>query len=250
MAKYKGFLKILGTLDGINFYKTKHGYLVRMKGGPSGKRIATDPAFKRTRENMNQFGRASGAGALLRHTFRPFTAPLKDGSLPARVVSLMMKIKNCDQFAARGDRQVATGIATAEGKETLTGLNLNLHSDLDTILRKSYFVDVLQGRLQIPDLKPGTDLQFPPGATHVTLKGALGKIGFADKAYALYLTNFVNIAINGSPSDVDLRFPDSTIVDNRTNVFVLGIDFFQEVNGQQYALQNGDYNAAKIVQVW
>jgi hypothetical protein len=51
MAKSKGLLKIEGTLDGMTFYKSQDGYLVRTKGGVFAKRIANDAAFARTREN-------------------------------------------------------------------------------------------------------------------------------------------------------------------------------------------------------
>ena len=33
-------------------------FMVRQKGGVSGDKIATDPAFERTRENMAEFGSA------------------------------------------------------------------------------------------------------------------------------------------------------------------------------------------------
>ena len=40
--------------------------MARLKGGIDKKRIATDPAFQRTRENGAEFGRAGKGGKLLR----------------------------------------------------------------------------------------------------------------------------------------------------------------------------------------
>jgi hypothetical protein len=48
MGKSAGIIKIEGTLDGLTFYKSKDGYMVRTKGGVSKKRIMTNPAFART----------------------------------------------------------------------------------------------------------------------------------------------------------------------------------------------------------
>ena len=62
MARQKGILKIKGTIGDITFYKTKDGYLVKEKSAVEGNRIASDPAFQRTRENNSEFGRAGKAG--------------------------------------------------------------------------------------------------------------------------------------------------------------------------------------------
>jgi hypothetical protein len=51
MARQTGLIKIKGTLDNVNFYKSKDGDLARMKTSVDGTRIANDPAFERTREN-------------------------------------------------------------------------------------------------------------------------------------------------------------------------------------------------------
>ena len=52
MAKQQSFLKVAGTLDGLTFYKSVDGHLVRTKGGVSKGRIMNDPAYIRTRENI------------------------------------------------------------------------------------------------------------------------------------------------------------------------------------------------------
>lgn len=61
MAKQSGILPLEGTIGNISFFKTKDGFLARQKGGVSAQRIATDPAFARTRENMAEFTKAGKA---------------------------------------------------------------------------------------------------------------------------------------------------------------------------------------------
>ncbi|WP_240924871.1 hypothetical protein [Leeuwenhoekiella sp. ZYFB001] len=41
MAVLKGLIKIIGSLDGLTFYKGKNGYFIRTKGGISKSRIKT-----------------------------------------------------------------------------------------------------------------------------------------------------------------------------------------------------------------
>ena len=62
MARQKGIIKLKGTIGDITFYKTQDGHLAREKGGIDASRIASDPAFQRTRENGSEFGRAGKAG--------------------------------------------------------------------------------------------------------------------------------------------------------------------------------------------
>jgi hypothetical protein len=52
MARQKGIIKLKGTIGDITFYKTQDGHLAREKGGIDASRIASDPAFQRTRENV------------------------------------------------------------------------------------------------------------------------------------------------------------------------------------------------------
>jgi hypothetical protein len=71
MARQKGIIKLKGTIGDITFYKTQDGHLAREKGGIDASRIASDPAFQRTRENGSEFGRAGKAGKILRTALRP-----------------------------------------------------------------------------------------------------------------------------------------------------------------------------------
>jgi len=49
MATQKGILKIEGTMGGMTFYKKDGQYLVKEKSSISADKIASDPAFARTR---------------------------------------------------------------------------------------------------------------------------------------------------------------------------------------------------------
>jgi hypothetical protein len=62
MAQQKGIIPLQGTIGNITFYKSKDGFMAREKGSLDASRIATDPAFQRTRENGAEFGRAGKAG--------------------------------------------------------------------------------------------------------------------------------------------------------------------------------------------
>ncbi|MBO9154430.1 hypothetical protein ACFOTA_19610 [Chitinophaga sp. GCM10012297] len=65
MARQTGLIKLKGSIGNVTFYTTVAGDLARQKGGVDAERIATDPAFQRTRENGSEFGRAGLAAQFL-----------------------------------------------------------------------------------------------------------------------------------------------------------------------------------------
>jgi hypothetical protein len=69
MARQAGNLRIVGTIDGITFYKMKGEYYARTKSSLDRKRILRDPRFQRFRECSKVFGRASKLASQLYRLF-------------------------------------------------------------------------------------------------------------------------------------------------------------------------------------
>ncbi len=138
MAKLRSLIKLEGTLDGLTFYKTKDGYLVRTKGGVSKQRMATDPAYARTRENGAEFGHCAKMGKVLRKAMLTLLTDAKDGRTSSRIMQTLSKVKNTDETSVRGQRNVSIGLATLEGKALLKGFDFNTNAPLSTVLLADY----------------------------------------------------------------------------------------------------------------
>ena len=82
----------------------------------------------------------------------------------------------------------------------------------------------------------------------MTLKGAWAKIDFASGVTQVELTNPLNVPIDANPNNV-LLTPAGVPGGLGTDLHLLQIEFFQEVNGVQYSLKNGAYNALAIIEV-
>lgn len=249
MARSKGLLKIEGTMDGMTFYKSQDGNMVRTKGGVSKKRINNDKAFARTRENMAEFKESASAGKVFRNALRVLAATASDNRLASKVLKLMSQIKNLDTISARGSRLVGVGIVTPEGKALLKGMNFNPNSVLASVLYKPYAVDTATGKIDINGILPANDVAYPAGTTHLTFKGAWVKINFVTGISELSFTNTLNLAVDVVPTSVSLVPAAVPVLADSVSLYVLGIDFFQEVNGIQYSLKNGSYNALSIIEV-
>lgn len=248
MAKQKGIIKLDGTIGGITFYKSQDGYLAKEKSGVDGDRIKKDPAFERTRENGAEFGSSASSGKLLRDSIRTMMQNASDGRVTSRLTRLMTQIKNLDATSARGARTVGTGIAAPEAKALLKGFNFNDKAILGSILFNSYVVDAGTGIITLDALVPINEVSVVPGATHITLRGAWANIDFATGETDVQETNAVNLPIDATSTNVVLT-PAAAAVGAGTNVFLLMIEFFQEVNGNQYTLKNGAFNALSVVEV-
>jgi len=248
MARQNGILKIKGTIGGMTFYKSQDGDLVREKGGVDASRIANDPAFVRTRENGEEFGSAGTAGKLLRDALRPLMLNAADGRVTSRITQVMTDLLKLDTTSVRGKRTPAVGLAGAPGKALLKGFNFNISSILGSVLYKPFTVNTTTGVIVITGLVPLNDIAYPSGATHMAITGGFGNINFTTNAVDVKLSNVVNLAINGTATTVTLT-PTAVPAGTGIKVLLIKIEFFQLMNGVQYPLKNGSYNALAIVEV-
>ncbi|MBK8518447.1 MAG: hypothetical protein IPL55_19830 [Saprospiraceae bacterium] len=249
MARQGGLLKVVGKLDDLSFYKSADGFLVRTKGGVSADRINSDPTFQRTRENNAEFGMSAAAGKLLRTSVRNLMMTASDNRVTARLTRLMTDVKNLDAANDRGERHVHEGFDLPEGKAVLKGFNFNDRAILSGILFKAYALNTTSGALDITGLVPAMDIVSAPGATHVNIKAGWSKVDFATGEFETVISNAVNLPINGTSGNVALTQAVAPTLASGINVFTLQIEFYQEVNGNQYSLKNGGYNALAVIDV-
>lgn len=248
MARQSGLIKIKGTLDNVNFYKTKDGDLARMKTSVDANRIKNDPAFERTRENNAEFGTSAKAGKIVRDTARPLAMTASDPKLVSRFTQLMTKIKNMDSTSARGERNIVQGLLDPAARELLKGFDFNKEAVLSSILFKPYTVNAATGEIVINNIIPQNDIAIPQGASHISMTAGFMGVDFATGEQELQLSNVVNLPINMISSTVTLT-PAAVPAVVGLGMILLRLEFFQEVNGNQYTLKNGAYNALRVVEV-
>ncbi|MDU8885493.1 hypothetical protein RXV94_04915 [Yeosuana sp. MJ-SS3] len=248
MAKLKSIIKIEGTLDDLTFYKGKEGYLVKTKGGVSANRIKNDPSFARTRENGTEFGNAATSGKELRRAILDLLTDAKDDRVTSRLTQVMSRVKNADTISPRGQRNVAVGITTPQGKLSLIGFNFNIDAILSAVLLTDYTLNATTGEVEIIDFIPDQNLSKPEGATHLSLTSGFLNLDFASGDHDLITSPVVNLPIDNTTSTVTLT-PPSVPTGSGNSFYFLKIAFYQEVNSIQYALNNGAYNALQLLDI-
>lgn len=248
MAKVKSLFNVEGTLGEVTFYKDQDGYKIRTKNGVSKERIMNDPAYARTRENLSEFGNAATSGKMLRRSIVSLMNDAKDNRVTSRLTQVMSKVKNEDLTSARGQRNVAIGILTPQGKTWLKGFNFNKRAILDSVLQTSYTLNPATGEVTIADLVPIQQLEIPEGATHVEFSSGFLNLDFITGDKDLQVSNLVNVPIDATISTVTLT-PVAVPGGIGQNFYFLKVAFYQEVNAVQYPLNNGAFNALQILEV-
>jgi hypothetical protein len=248
MAKSSGIIKIEGTVEDLTFYKKDGKNFVRKKGGIPKERIANDPNFVRTRENNNEFSHSGSSGKILKLAIGSMVFNAKDSKLSSRLLQLMSKIKNLDVVSTRGNRQVAIGLGTVEGKLLLKGFDFNANAPLKSVFFAPYNLDTTTGVFTITDFIPLEQLMFPQGATHISLQSAVVHVDFATLESEVAVSNIISLPLNLTMSTSVLT-PSNVPTGTGVHLFLLMISFYQEVNGVQYSLRNEEYNVLNIVDV-
>lgn len=248
MARQKGIIKLKGTIGDITFYKSKDGYIAREKNDIDAKRIATDPAFQRTRENGAEFGRAGKAGKILRTALRSLLTNSSDSKMVGRLTQQMVKVIQADQTSLRGLRNVIDGEA-----ELLAGFEFNINGKLGTSLFAPYVgaIDRVSGAITI-DIDPFVPMNMiaaPGGSTHFKIISAGAEIDFETEAFVEAHSETAILAWDATAT-VAINLANAVTPDSTKPLFLaLGVEYYQEVNGQMYPLKNGAYNPLALVKV-
>lgn len=263
-AKQKGFIKLKGSLGGLTFYQSGGDDVVKTTGGPSREKILNDPAHKRTRENMREFGAAAQVAKAFRLGFVLFLKTMADRYIVSRLTGLMKRVAT-NGTGRRGER----AFNILANKDTIKGFEFNKNLPLGSIFFAPFssVVSATRGKvtLTIPDFNTDSFLNPPEGATHFSLALAIGSISnyaYVNPGLGYEPTNpehngkgataiSAEIPLSGavgSSTILEADLGNAVVFPNTVAVPVaLGVVFYQEINGEFYELAAG--NAMQVIDV-
>lgn len=242
MAKQTGAMQLEGTLGNFTFYKTKDGYIARLKN--ESKEITND----RTKENMSEFARAASGAKLIRKTFATIMSDIKDFYFARRLNSEMARVVKADTVSPRGFRNIADGDI-----ELLQGLDVNTDMPLASAFKAPFVasIDRVSGLMKVdfPALITSSLLAKPEGVSHfrLTIAGALIDFNTGDHLVAQMAGEHLLMSKDGvTAASLEVQLPPASTA---SLILALGVSFYQEVNGQFYLIGDGFYNAVAFVAV-
>lgn len=260
MGKQKSFIKLLGSLGGLTFYENNGQALVRTTGGISDERIKKSPEFKRTRENMAEFGGSASIGKSLRMGHITAIKQMADNTIVGRIVGIMKRVNSLGS-GARGKRS----FEFVPNAELLAGFEFNDGLPLGSIFYAPNVSTTLNVNrdlvtLVVEDFDTDSYVNAPQGASHfqiVLSVGVLSDFVYVGNGYEAVnpglnetsgITFSSETALGGMVGSdlvltVDLGI-GSAIPNTAAVVIAVGIVFSQEVNGSYYQLASD--NAMRI----
>lgn len=248
MPKNISLFKIKGQIDGLSFYPTVNGHIVRRAGGIEKNRIMNDPNFARTRENMNEFSTVAAANKLLRNSFGYVVEQYRDRKAQQRLTTLLYKILKLDMVSARGERSPVVSLNDDQAKVLLKGFNFNEKALLESVLREGYVLDKAENKLVLTGLVPGQQFKFPPAATDFKISLTESILDFTTQQYLTHQSNILTGKVTDASISGELSF-SSTLDGEGVKFYLVAIEFLQEVNGILYPLNNGMYNVVTVIDV-
>ncbi|MEZ5001436.1 MAG: hypothetical protein R2730_00250 [Chitinophagales bacterium] len=267
MARQKGPLKYVGTLGDIRHFKIKgnEGYFAGLVGGPTAEQIATDPAFQRTRENMNEFSGCAMAGKSVRVGLASLMKNMADSQVTGRLTAIMKKINLEDGSEARGKRAV---LITAV-PNYLKGFDFNRFTSFNGAFNAPFTITPSASRdsstLDVLAFNPLNYLNIPAGATHFRIINGISVISdfefnTTSKVYepkeatlnemkAVEYSGYLPVDQVTSTLSLVATLPGTpTMTTDVMVINVIGIEFYQEVNSNYYVFAQG--NAMKISEIF
>lgn len=248
MAKQKGVIKLIGTIDDFTFVRTRDGFIAKQKTSLTAARLATDPAFVRTRENGAEFARAGKASKLLRTVFRPQMLNARDRSAATRLTREMMRVVKSDAVNARGMRNAV------EGEKTLLGgFDFNENASLASTLYALYSSAINratgEATVTVQPFIPLNEMEAPIGATHFRIVAAAAGVDFIGGNFERNAASSGILLIDEKPTEL-LNLTCKLTANITTALFlVMGVEFYQQVNGAPYPLKSGIFNALTIINI-
>lgn len=244
MATQTGILGLQGTVGGLVFAKDGS---VRQKPASNKAAFNSAASLARTRENASEFGRAASAGKLLRDSLRVLIAAASDSKMVSRLTQTMRTIIGMDEANDRGERAI-----DKDNIGALLGFNFNLGAGIGQALFFQYTVAAAGAdvTMSIPALNPVTDVVAPQGATHFELLYGAASLNFETGSYqvATVAAPLGIIALNSAAlanKALVASFPVAPTTDEVV-VGVVGINYYQQLNGKNYPLNNNATNPLAI----
>jgi len=247
MAIQNSIIKLRGSIDDLVFLETKNGHKVRKKAKAVSKEIiAADPRYARLRENMSEFSGAVSATRLLRAAVKEAMHDCTDNRIFNRLTKAMFAVLVTDPVSERGQRNVMKGDLSL-----LKEFSFNNTAILSAIFKAdiSTGIDRAAGKLtvNIPAFIPADNIVSPAGATHCRFHSAGTEVNFDNGQYVSKLVESAAIAVGDNLATAAIHFQHQLTAGSANPLFLLlGIRFYQEVNGKLYPLKNKAFNALLV----
>jgi hypothetical protein len=172
----------------------------------------------------------------------------KDRRVVSRLTTAMVKVIQSDATSVRGERNVLDGEV-----ELLQGFDFNRNAPLGTTLFAPYTATINRvagtSEISLSPFIPANEINAPSGTTHLTIVSAGVEVDFEGETFVQQTSDSGMMPWDNTASSAVTMTHTLTANSSHPIFVLLGVQFYQEVNGTKYPLKNGAYNSLSLVKV-
>lgn len=230
MAKNQSIVRLSGSIDGVTYVETKTGKQSRSRSSLNKAKMDANPKFRKIRMIQKELTGYSKYGALFRLGIRPELRKVKSFRGVQRLNKRMVFIKNNDVTNRLGQRNVATGLLTVEGRNCMKNFDFYGMTTVSALVQPSFVVDLSTGTARITGFDVARDLIAPENCTHVSFKSVMIGLDFDLGVESTTRSPVFTMPLDAPAADLVLQ--TATLPTVSANVFYLvQILFYEEISG-------------------
>jgi len=230
MAKNQSIVRLSGSIDGVTYVETKTGKQSRSRSSLNKAKMDANPKFRKIRMIQRELTGYSRYGALLRLGIRSELRRVKSFRGVQRLNKRMVFIKNNDVTNRLGQRNVATGLLTVEGRNYMKNFDFYGMTTVSGLLQRSFDLDLSVGEARIADFDVARDLIAPANCSHVAFKSVMIGLDFDLGVESTTRSGVFTMPLDAPVADLILK--TVTLPTVTANVFYLvQILFYEEISG-------------------
>jgi hypothetical protein len=163
-----------------------------------------------------------------------------------RVMKAMLRGVKADVTNIRGERRVSYGDPLC-----VKNFDFNVNGKLGTTLLAPFTTSINRttgvASISVPPFVPTDSLSVPLGATHFKLRAAGAEVDFDNETSVSDVAESGFLLIDSVPTSA-MRLDVQVSANSTLPIYqVLGLHFYQVVNGVHYAMNNERFDAVKVV---
>lgn len=177
MAILTGALSYLGSFKNIRHYRNLYDRKIYAgeKGGANRNLIMHNSAFKRTRENMSEFGGCGVAVKAIRRGFQNLLPEKTDAHFTGRLMKMTKKINRLDVVGKRGQRSINFSACRNMFQNIVFNTRLNLSEMIQSRVSYSHTDSRDRALVSVSELTIRQNY-VPQGATHFRLQNHISVV--------------------------------------------------------------------------
>ncbi|MCH6236117.1 hypothetical protein [Cognataquiflexum rubidum] len=237
MARQTGIFRFKGKMGGLDFYQSEGVDMVRTKTGPTTQQYKNSPEYEGSRQASNDFGTAGGLAGKLKHAIIYMYGPALNPHINSKLTGIFTSALAKDKIHQRGERKIFYGDVSK-----LEGINFTANTNLrSTLGRLPVFSEIEKGKSFHFDFGGILTPPFTEAAGSRPYQVIIGLVALSEDSDPTVEWQESGMLEAGQKlsdlGQMELSFEGHQI--QKVILGIVGIKFFDVVNGQTYSLKEG-----------